>query len=135
MIARNRPEFVGTASALWGITAGVYLALMGPQGMRELGEGVMQRARYAMVRLNEIDGVTAPLLDAPHFKEFTVGFNGTGMSVAEVHRTLLEERIFGGGDLSTMFPQLGAAALYCVTEQHSKADLDHLVDAVRKAVS
>ena len=34
-------EWVGTAAALWGITAGVYLALMGPQGMTELGEGIM----------------------------------------------------------------------------------------------
>jgi len=128
-------EFVGTASALWGITAGVYLALMGPQGMRELGEGIMQRAQYAMTKLNEIDGVTAPLLDTPHFREFTVGFAGTGKSVAEIHRALLEERIFGGVDLSTSFPDLGPAALYCVTEQHSKADIDHLVAAVRRAVS
>ena len=41
-------EWVGTAAALWGITAGVYLALMGPQGMRELGETMMARTRYAM---------------------------------------------------------------------------------------
>jgi len=127
-------EFVGTASALWGITAGVYLALMGPEGMRELAEGVMQRARYAMVRLNEIDGVSAPLLDAPHFKEFTVGFTGTGKSVAEVHRALLDDRIFGGVDLTSTSPHLGAAALYCVTEQHTKADIDQLVDAVRRVV-
>ena len=31
-------EFVGTHAALWGIAAGVYLASMGPQGMKELGE-------------------------------------------------------------------------------------------------
>ncbi|MCJ7722725.1 MAG: aminomethyl-transferring glycine dehydrogenase subunit GcvPA, partial [Anaerolineales bacterium] len=44
-------EWVGTAAALWGITAGVYLALMGPQGMVEIGERIMQRNRYAMMRL------------------------------------------------------------------------------------
>ena len=32
-------EWVGTAAALWGITAGVYLALMGPQGMRRWEAG------------------------------------------------------------------------------------------------
>ncbi|MCK7522234.1 MAG: hypothetical protein MZV64_33450 [Ignavibacteriales bacterium] len=32
-------EWVGTAAALWGITAGVYLALMGPQGMVETRTG------------------------------------------------------------------------------------------------
>ncbi len=50
-------EWVGTASALWGITAGVYLALMGPQGMVELGEGIMQRVAYAKKKLARIPGV------------------------------------------------------------------------------
>ncbi len=128
-------EFVGTASALWGIAAGVYLALMGPQGMRELGESIMQRARYAMALLDDIDGVTAPPFDAPHFGEFTVSFDETDKSVAEINTMLLAERILGGVDLSSMFPAFGASSLYCVTEQHTKADLDHLVDAVRRAVS
>jgi glycine dehydrogenase subunit 1 len=47
-------EWVGTASALWGITAGVYLALMGPQGMVEIGEGIMQRAAYAINKLSQV---------------------------------------------------------------------------------
>ncbi len=34
-------EWVGTAAALWGIAAGVYLALMGPQGMADLGETLL----------------------------------------------------------------------------------------------
>src|SRR4029453_13110183 len=40
-------EWVGTAAALWGIAAGVHLALMGPQGMRDLGELLLARTRYA----------------------------------------------------------------------------------------
>ena len=43
-------EWVGTAAALWGIAAGVYLALMGPQGMAELGETVLARTAYAAAR-------------------------------------------------------------------------------------
>jgi glycine dehydrogenase subunit 1 len=128
-------EFVGTASALWGITAGVYLALMGPKGMQELGVGIMQRARYLMMQLNAINGVTAPLFDAPHFQEFAVNFDATGKSVAEINEGLLAARIFGGIDLSDAFPQYGSSALYCVTEKHTKADLDSLVVALRKVVS
>ncbi len=59
-------EFVGTASALWGITAGVYLALMGPKGMHEIGEGILQRSRYAMLRISEIPGVEAPVFSSAH---------------------------------------------------------------------
>ena len=128
-------EWVGTAAALWGITAGVYLALMGPQGMVEIGEGIMTRARYAMLKLNEIDGVSAPVFSSPHFKEFVVSFDGAGKSVAEINRGLLRKGIFGGVDLSGEFPKLGQSALYCVTEVHTQADLDVLAAAVREEVA
>jgi len=127
-------EWVGTAAALWGITAGVYLALMGPRGMRELGEGVMQRARYAMTKLNAIEGVTAPVHDAPHFKEFAVRFDDALPSVAQINAGLLERGIFGGVDLTDVFHDLGKSALYCVTEVHTKGDIDALVGALREVI-
>ncbi|MCK4771411.1 MAG: aminomethyl-transferring glycine dehydrogenase subunit GcvPA [Candidatus Latescibacteria bacterium] len=128
-------EWVGTAAALWGITAGVYLALMGPQGMAEIGEGIMARARYAMLKLDTIEGVKAPLFSTPHFKEFVVNFDGTGRSVAEINRALLAGGIFGGKDLTQEYPKLGSSALYCVTEVHSRQDIDRLVEALREEVA
>ena len=128
-------EFVGTASALWGITAGVYLALMGPKGMQEIGEGILQRARYAMMRLSEIPGVKAPAFSSTHFKEFVVNFDGTGKSVEEINKALLEKKVFGGLDLSKDFPGLGESALYCVTEIHTQADIDALVEALTDIVA
>jgi glycine dehydrogenase subunit 1 len=127
-------EWVGTAAALWGITAGVYLALMGPQGMAELGKGIMQRSHYAALRLNAIEGVRAPALEAAYFKEFVVNFDGTGKSVSAINAALLEKGIFGGVDLSRTFPELGQSALFCVTEVHTLADIERLVAAVVEAV-
>jgi glycine dehydrogenase subunit 1 len=121
-------EWVGTAAALWGITAGVYLALMGPQGMRELGEGIMARSRYAMERLAEIPGVRLPFLAAPHFKEFVVDISATGRQVADVNRALLERGIFWAIDLGAKAPELGERALCCVTEVHTQADINRLAD-------
>jgi glycine dehydrogenase subunit 1 len=123
-------EWVGTASALWGITAGVYLALMGPQGMVEIGETIMQRSRYAMKKIAEITGLKVLFSESHHFKEFVVNFDGTGISVATVNQALLEKGIFGGKDLSVEFPGLGQSALYCVTEIHSQADIDQFVVAL-----
>jgi glycine dehydrogenase subunit 1 len=128
-------EWVGTAAALWGITAGVYLALMGPQGMHEIGEGIMARTRYAMLVLDDIPGVNAPAFDAHHFKEFVVDFSDTGRSVADINRALLAEGIFGGKDLSSEFPELGQSALYCVTEVHTKDDIDRLALALEEVLS
>lgn len=126
-------EFVGTAAALWGITAGVYLALMGPEGIQEIGEGIMQRSHYAMKRISEIDGVKTPIFNSPHFKEFTVSFE-VGKTVKELNRELLKHKIFGGKDLTHEFPMLGNSALYCVTEIHTKRDIDGLVGSLKEAV-
>jgi glycine dehydrogenase subunit 1 len=133
-IREQGKEWVGTASALWGITAGVYLALMGPQGMAEIGESIMTRVRYAIRRVGTIPGVTAPVFQAPHFKEFVVNFDETGKTVAEINRALLERGIFGGKDLSSEFPELGQSALYCVTEVHTKEDIDSLEAALKEVV-
>jgi glycine dehydrogenase subunit 1 len=127
-------EWVGTAAALWGITAGVYLALMGPQGMEELGRGIMQRVRYAVRKLNQVPGVKTRFLVTPHFKEFVVDFNGTGKSVGQINQALYEKGIFGGKDLSAEFPSLGQCTLYCVTEVHTQADIDQLVSAIEEVV-
>jgi glycine dehydrogenase subunit 1 len=127
-------EWVGTAAALWGITAGVCLALLGPQGMFELGEGIMARARYAMLQLAQIPNLRVPVFRAPHFGEFVVDFNGTGRTVAEINLALRARGIFGGADLSREFPDLGQSALYCVTEVHSQADIDWLAAALVEVV-
>jgi len=125
-------EWVGTASALWGITAGVYLALMGPQGMVELGEGVMQRSYYAAAELNKVKGAKAPHLASAFYKEFVVNFDDSGVPVSEINKTLLDQGIMGGLDISEMFPELGSSALYCITEIHQKDDIDRLVGAIKE---
>lgn len=127
-------EFVGTATALWGITAGVYLALMGPLGMQEIGEGIMQRSHYAMLQMSKIKGVKSPVFQSTHFKEFVVNFDGTGKTVAEINKALLRHKIFGGKDLTKEFPELGNSALYCFTEVHTKDDIDRLVNALKEVV-
>jgi len=127
-------EWVGTASALWGITAGVYLALMGPQGLAEIGEVIMQRSHYAAMQLATINGVQSPMFDGPYFREFVVNFDGTGKTVAEINTALLAQGIFGGKDLNQEFPELGNCALYCFTELHRQADIDRMVAAVREIV-
>ena len=127
-------EWVGTAAALWGITAGVYLALMGPQGMVEIGEGIMARARYAMMQLDRLEGVTAPVFRSPHFQEFVVNLDATGQTVAEVNSALLARGILGGKDLSHEFPALGQSALYCLTEVHTQEEIDLLVSTLEEVV-
>lgn len=125
-------EYVGTQSALWGITAGVYLATMGPKGMEELGQNILQKSQYAISRLNEIKGVIGSRFNTVNFKEFVVDFNATGKTVKEINKELLAKGIFGGKDLSSEFPEMGQCALYCVTEIHTKTDIDKLITAIEE---
>ena len=127
-------EFVGTASALWGITAGVYLALLGPYEIQKLGRTIIQKTRYTMKKISEINGVKIPLIQLAHFKEFVVDFNDTGKKVKDVNKKLLEKGIFGGKDISNEFPELGECALYCVTEIHSKGDIDKLIKSLNECL-
>ena len=127
-------EYVGTQSALWGITAGVYLATMGPKGMAEVDELIMANAQYAAKKLAEIPGVKVNPFGGAFFKEFVVDFTATGKTVEEINKALLAKGIFGGKDLSKDFPNLGQSALYCVTEVHMKEDLDTLVAAIAEVI-
>ncbi|MDH5595332.1 MAG: aminomethyl-transferring glycine dehydrogenase subunit GcvPA [Candidatus Bathyarchaeota archaeon] len=116
--------------SLCAVASAVYLALLGPRGMRELGEAILCKARYAMQLLAKIDGVTTPMFKSAHFKEFTVNFDQTGKTALDVHERLLQRQVHGGKNIAKEFPELGETALYCVTEKHSKEDIDRLALAL-----
>ena len=118
-------EWVGTAAALWGIATGVYLSLMGPAGMAELGELLLARTRYAQQKLAAVPGVE--LGDtALHLREFTVRF---AARAADVVTALRAQGIEPGVVLDER------TLLVCVTEATSAADIDRLADAVSAFVS
>lgn len=123
-------EYLGTCVGLWTVTAAVYLALMGPEGMRELGENILYKSNYAQKKLAGLKGVTMPYAGSHSFMEFVLNFDGTGKTVAEVNKALLAKHIFGGYDLSREMPQLGQSMLVCVTEKTALSDIDKLADAL-----
>ncbi len=124
----------GTSSFLMALGAGVYMALLGPKGMRDLGVANMQKAAYAMSHLNSLAGVKAPVFGGPHFNEFLVDFSGTSKTVAEINRALLARGILGGKDVSTELPELGQVALYCVTENRTQSEIDRLVRTLDEVI-
>ncbi len=126
----NANEYFGTETGLWAITAAVYLASMGPKGMYELGESIVQKTKYAILELSEVQGLKGNLFGGANFQEFVVNFDETGKSVAEINGALLEKGIFGGKDLSGDFPQLGQSALYCISELTSEEDVQALKSAL-----
>jgi glycine dehydrogenase subunit 1 len=124
-------DWTGNSTYLHAVVSAVYMSLLGPEGFRELGEIIIQRAHYAARLIDAIDGVRVQPARG-FFKEFVVNFDATGKSVADINARLLERRIFGGIDLSRSYPQFGQSALYCVTEIHETADIETLADVLRE---
>ncbi|MGA2972447.1 MAG: aminomethyl-transferring glycine dehydrogenase subunit GcvPA [Candidatus Bathyarchaeia archaeon] len=132
--ARDKARSItGTATALWAITAAVYMSLLGPSGIHELAKTIMEKSNYAMKRLSEVEGLKVPLFNAAHFEEFTVNLGSTHKP-REINRSLLRSGIIGGKDISKEFPELGNTSLFCVTEIHTKSDIDMLATALEEAV-
>lgn len=119
-------EWVGTAAALWGIAAGVYLSLMGPSGMAELGEVLLARTRYAQQALAAVPGVSLDD-DAVHLREFTVTFADV---TAEAVVTALRARGIEPGVVVGEH-----RLLVCVTELTSQADIDTLAGALAEVTA
>ncbi|RZS59832.1 glycine dehydrogenase subunit 1 [Xylanimonas ulmi] len=118
-------EWVGTAAALWGIAAGVYLALMGPRGMRDIGETILARTAYAQRRVAAIPG--ARLSDpALHFREFCVEFESA--SAVDVVAATRRAQIDAGVVLDER------SLLICVTEMTTREEIDRLADAIAAAL-
>ena len=46
----------------------------------------------------------------------------------------MKRGIFGGSDVSSEFPELGQSAIYCVTEMHTKDELDRLAATLEEAL-
>lgn len=95
----------------------------------------MLRTRYAMQKIDRIEGIKVLFPNSHHFREFVVNFDGAGKEVVQINRDLLASGIYGGKDLSLEFPNLGNSALYCVTEVHSRADIDRLVDCLVEVIA
>jgi len=127
-------DWTGNSVYLWAIANAVYMSLLGPRGFREVGELILQQSHYAAKALSRIKGVRIPY-PGGFFKEFVVNFDKTGKSVARINKALRRHQIFGGKDISGEFPELGQSALYCVTEVHTREDIDRLAAALKEVVA
>ena len=107
--------------ALCAMTAAVYLAAVGPEGLNQVANLCYQKAHYLMQQLTAIPGITLRY-QGPFFHEFVT-------DQADANRILLkleQEGILGGLPLSD------GGILWCATEKNSKEDIDRMVGIIRK---
>jgi glycine dehydrogenase subunit 1 len=119
--------------ALLAVTAAIYLSLMGPSGLQQLGATIIQLRQYTEKQLSKITGIKAPRFNASHFKEFvfTLEPREKQMSIQRFLKILQKEGVLAGIPLDTHFPQLGESALMCVTEIQTKDEIDRLIAVIQ----
>ena len=109
--------------ALCALTASVYMAVMGPDGMAEAARQCTAKAHYLASKLTEIPGV-----DLVHQGTFFHEFVTTLPRQEEVLRALEDAGILGG------LPVEGGI-LWCATEKVSKEELDRAAEIVKEVLS
>ena len=105
--------------ALCALTAGVYLAAMGPAGLKEVAESSMAKAHYLCRELMQLPGVKLRY-EGPFFHEFLLDMP----KADEILAALDQKGILGG------LPYEGGV-LWCATEKVSKEMLDEVVAIVK----
>jgi glycine dehydrogenase subunit 1 len=112
-----------TNQGLMALKAAVYLAALGPQGLRETAELCARKAHYAAEQLANIDGVRLRF-DCPFFKEFTLE---AGSHVPSLLQALLARGYHAGLSLGRWYPLLANCVSVAVTEQRTCEEIDGLV--------
>src|SRR6266403_1687888 len=117
-----------TNQALCALAATVHLTLLGKEGLREMAQQNLSKARFALSELLKIPGVTRAFSGAV-FNEFTVALP---KAVKLVNAELLKEKIVGPLPLGTAYPELTKHGLVCVTEPKTRADIEKFAASLRR---
>jgi glycine dehydrogenase subunit 1 len=118
-----------TNQGLFALRAAVYLACLGPQGLRETAELCLRKARYAQRRLTAESPLT-PVFDRPTFKEFVVRLP-SGKVAATLQRAT-ESGFLAGVPLGRWYPELADCLLVTVTEKRTKSEIDALANCLQQ---
>lgn len=119
-----------TNQAWCALRATIFLETLGREGLPEIGNHNIQKARYALDRLLAVKGVKRRF-SGNFFNEFVLEFPG---GWKRMENALKGRGIIGGFGLEENYPRLKDCGLLCVTEVHAKEDIDRLAAAVEEAL-
>ncbi len=109
--------------ALCALTAAVYMAAMGPEGLAEAARQSMAKAHYLARELTAIDGIEL-VYSGAFYQEFVT----TAPRQAEILAALEQGGILGGLPVDD-------GILWCVTEKVSRSELDRAVAIVKEVLA
>jgi glycine dehydrogenase subunit 1 len=123
-----------TNQGLMALRATVYLAAMGPQGLREVANLCLQKAHYLAEQIVRHTPCTVDL-ETPFFKEFVVRLP-SGVSFEAIKESFLKNRVAvaPGVPLDRWWPEREGQFLVAVTEKRTRDQLDRYVQTLAEAL-
>jgi glycine dehydrogenase subunit 1 len=111
-----------TNQGLCALAVTVFLSLMGKRGLRELAERNVKKSHFARELLLQLSGARA-LFSGPFFNECVVEVEN-----ARARWSQLKARgLIAGAVLEDWYPELKDCLLLCVTELHTREQIERLV--------
>ncbi len=117
-----------TNQGLLVTAATIYMALLGPEGLRRVAAVCHANTRALVDRLTAIPGI-ARAFSAPFFHEAVLRL---ATPAAGVLHALEAQGILGGFDLKPVYPELGDCLLVCATETKTEADLSRFAEQLTR---
>jgi glycine dehydrogenase subunit 1 len=118
---------ITTNQTLLALAGLVHLSLLGPEGLRELGETCLALSGYAKERLTAA-GLELAFPERATFKEFVIR---SGRDAREALADARARGIYAGYPLGRDYGGLDDALLLAVTEKRTVDEIDRLAEALR----
>jgi glycine dehydrogenase subunit 1 len=116
-----------TNQSLCALMATIYLATLGPRGLREACEQNIRKTDYAVTQIQSRTPHKV-LFPSPRFNEFVLQLQNGGASILQ---RLVQKKIVPGFHVGQAYPELGDALLVCVTETTTRQQIDALVEGLK----
>jgi glycine dehydrogenase subunit 1 len=117
-----------TNQGLCSLAVTVYLSMLGRRGLQALAARNHAVAHEVAERLARAGVASA--FSGPYFNEFAVRVPD---AAAVWERLARDGALVAGVPLGRWYPELADVLLVCVTETHTEAEIDRLVDALASA--
>lgn len=111
--------------------ATIYLSLLGPYGLRQVGLTCMQNLRTLLNELTTIPGITQRFTRTV-FHEAVIQLPKNSEHILD---ELAQQQILGGYSIAQHYPELSNCILICATETKTQEDIAHYVECMQRILN
>jgi glycine dehydrogenase subunit 1 len=119
-----------TNVALCAIQAAIFMSLLGPKGLKDLAQLILDKAEFARQEIGKIKGVEVKR-SSPTFNEFTVYLPQKALDIIP---KMIDQGFAPGFPLSRYYAQMDNYLLIAVTEKRTKQEIVDFSKALERVL-